>query len=181
MRLHDPTDIAHVFSDATLLDGKVQTFFGNPNQLQSILADPPNRNSCRSIADKTIESHAHVYGKNIAFLQLVTRRKAVHDLFIHRRANRERKTVVAFEGWIRARVADHLVCGNIDLERSDARKNDLTEFLQHLADQPPRSAHLFDLFLRLSNNHYDSRSISSSPSFRSLCKSLPALGFHPQS
>src|SRR5260370_27128958 len=100
VRLHRPTNVAQMFSDSALFNGQVETLFSNSDQLQTILVNAPDGNcSCR-ISDKIIEGHSNIDGKNVAFLQFVTRRKTVHNLFVHRGANRTWTTIVTLESRI---------------------------------------------------------------------------------
>src|SRR5260221_859921 len=106
MRLAGPANIAQMVSSAALFDRQLETLFGNSNQFQTILANLPDRNGRGCVAYKSVECDSHIYGKNVAFLQVVTRRKAVHNLLVDRRTNRKRKSVVALKGRIFARAAD---------------------------------------------------------------------------
>src|SRR5262249_44745282 len=89
----------------------------------------------------------------VAFLQSVIGWKPMHDLLIHGRANRVRKTVVALERWIGARVANHLFRRMIDFDSRNAGLDHRPEFLQDTSDQLAGGAHLVNLLLRLADDH----------------------------
>src|SRR5258706_1029752 len=153
MRLDRPADVAEVIPGAALLNRQLKTFFGNLNQLQTIVADFADRSSRGCVAHEAFECNSNVYRKNVAFLQFITRRKSVHHLIIDRRTNRKRESVIAFERRICARVPNHFLGRRINFHRCQAGFDHCAQSSQHFSHELTRRPHLFDLFLGLSNNH----------------------------
>ena len=87
MLLHSSAYVAEMVTLAALLDPQLQTFFGDADQFQLLLASVSDRNRSRRIPNEPIERYANIDRKNVAILQLISRGKAVHDLLVNRSAN----------------------------------------------------------------------------------------------
>src|SRR5205085_7923138 len=153
VRLHRPADVAQVPTGPTLPDRAFKTLFRHADQLQPIEAHPTDGHGRGRVADKTVQGRAHVNREDVALLQLVIGREAVHHLFIDRRADRIRETVIALEGRQRARVTNHLLCGRVEFERRNAGLHHAPQSFAHLPCELPRRTHLLQLFSRLADNH----------------------------
>ena len=79
MRLHRETYVADVIPNPALLNRELQTLFSDLDQFQTIFADLADWNCGRGVSDKSIERDAHIDRKDVAFLQLVARRKPVQE------------------------------------------------------------------------------------------------------
>ena len=77
----------------------------------------------------------------------------MHDFIIDRSANRGRKSAIAFEGRVGARVANHLIRRIVDFKRRHARFDHIAKLEQYLSHELARRPHFFDLSLRFTNNH----------------------------
>src|SRR5258706_102907 len=87
MRLDRPANVPQVVSSPAFFDRQLETFLGNLNQFQTILANLPDRNRRCRVPYKTVEGNSNINRKNVAFLQLITRWKAMHNLFVDRGTN----------------------------------------------------------------------------------------------
>src|SRR5215208_71163 len=139
--LNRPTDVTQMIPGATLLDRTFERLFSDANQFEPFFVNLTNWNRRRRVTDKTFERGATVNRKNVAFLQNVIGRKAVHYLLIDGSTNRIGKTVVTFERREGAGVANHLLRLAIDLDRGHTWFDEATQLLQDQACKPASSAH----------------------------------------
>src|SRR5687768_15753493 len=108
-----------MFAWPALLHCQIQTLLGDPHEFQPHLVRATDRNGGCGVADKAVESHATVDRKNVAILQLIFRGEAMNHLLVNGGTNRIWKSVVTLECRKGASVANHLLCGAIDLNRGD--------------------------------------------------------------
>jgi len=106
-----------VVSGATLLNRLVQTLFSDLDQLQSIRRHISNRHRRGGITNITFQRHSTVDREDIPILQLIRRGETVNYLFVDRRADRIRKSVIALKSWEGACVANHFLSSAIQLDR----------------------------------------------------------------
>ena len=81
------------------------------------------------------------------------RRNAVHDLLVHRRAQRRRIPAISLERRLRAAVAHQPLGQPIEIGRRHARRHRGFELGQHVRHQLVRRAHPRDLGRRPANDH----------------------------
>src|SRR6185436_17706089 len=120
MRLDREPDVADVVPVPALFNRPVETFLGDANQLQQFLAGRAHGNGGGGVSDKSFKCGADVYRKNIPLFQFIFRGKAMHHLLIDRSADRKGISVVTFESWISAGIANHAIGSVVDFQSRDA-------------------------------------------------------------
>ena len=96
----------------------------------------PDADRHRRVAEKPAHLRAEVDRNDVALAQhRLRRRDAVHDLLVHRRANRRRIALVALERRHRAARANLALGKRIELFGRHARRHRFAQLLEHVADQ----------------------------------------------
>src|SRR5579863_4954724 len=114
------------------------------------------------IAEKTIHNGSAIHRNDVPFFEdPLLRWNAVHNLVVDRGAKHTRKSVIALEGRLRAKLLDSRLGHPFEIESGSARLYLAAHQFQHLADNLARAAHFFDLQRRLQYNGHEQFSVLS--------------------
>src|SRR6266566_6667370 len=135
-----------MLSRAALLNREFETLLRDANERQPTLTYIPDRNSCRRITNKPIQSDSTIDGKYVAFFQLVVARKTMNNLLVDGSTDGIGKTMIALKSRQPAGSADHLLGCLIDFDGRNAGFDQSFESLKHESGKLARRSHFFDLF-----------------------------------
>ena len=137
---------------------RVQRRFSHRQKPRGLRIDLAHRHGNGRVAIKAVYHRSKIERNNVPFFEdPLWRRDAMHYLAIDRGAQHGRKPVIPLEGGLDAQLGKPAFRRLLQIERGGARLHAAAHQLEHVADDPARAAHLFDLQGRL---QYDRHSPS---------------------
>src|ERR1035437_6944339 len=145
-----PYRVAYLY----LLDALVQRGLGYLEQLFQFRNQRiTDRHRDGRVSVIPVEYYATVDGNDVSrFQRPLFRRDPVHDLFIDRRAQHARITVISLKRRYHAEFRDHLLRALLQVHRRTAGRHNALQVVENLADHLAAPPHLFDLFRRLADD-----------------------------
>src|SRR5215212_3265273 len=173
-------DVTEAIARHALRHRREQRLLGRLEQLLRDRRDRPDRERARGIRDPAVVHDADVDRQDVAALELVLARDAVHDHRVRRGADRAGEAAVALEGRDGALRADEALGRFVELLRRDAGTDLALDQLQRADEDVARGGHLVDLLGRLLDDHSVSsrRSVASTArtwSWTSVGERVPSM------
>ena len=143
--------------DPGFREAEVKRFLRHPQQIGSLFRNAANGHRDRRIPEEPVEQRAEVDRDDVALVQLAARGDAVDHLFVHRRADRRRISMVPLEGRLAATVTHARLGQRIEVRRSDAGRHYTLQLGEHIGHQRVGGPHALELRGRLADDHASAR------------------------
>src|SRR5882762_9114238 len=156
MLLDGGAHITHRIAHSRLRDATIERSLGDFQQFSQLrLYRFTHRNRNRGIPIIAVEHHPAVKGNDVALFQdAFLRRNAVHNLFIHRRAQHAWIIVISLESRLRSQFLDFLFGGALQIHRGHTGSDQSSHIVQNLTHYAPALSHLFNLCRRFTHDRH---------------------------
>src|SRR5260370_9880487 len=156
MLLHGGTHITDGIAHSCLVDAPIDRSLGDFQQFPQLRFYRFTHRHCdRGIPIVAVEHHSAVKGNDVALFQYALfRRNAMHNLFIHRRAQHAWIIVISLESRLRAQFLDFLFGGAFQIHRGHPGSDQSSHIVQNLTHNAPALSHLFNLCRRFTHNRH---------------------------
>src|SRR5260370_11065981 len=145
MLLDGGAHITHGIAHSRLLDAAIERSLGDFQQFSQLrLYRFTHWHRDRGIPIVAVEHHSAVNGNDVALFQYALfRRNAMHNLFIHRRAQHAWIIVISLESRLRAQFLDFLFGGAFQIHRGHPGTDQSSHIVHNLTHNDPDLSPLF--------------------------------------